>query len=89
MGTDSLEVYLLEAGIMRTGDLLVAMSVRFIDGVEFVTAHVRTAGTEHVQEIDLPMKLREFQHRFADSLVLLTWRGQGALERAMSTLKPV
>jgi hypothetical protein len=88
MGTDSLEVYFLETGIMKTGGLLVAMSVRFLDGVEFVTAHVRPAGTEQVQEIDLPMTVREFQHRFADSLVLLTWRGQGALERAMSTLKP-
>ena len=88
MGTDSLEVYFLETGIMKTGGLLVAMSVRFIDGVEFVTAHVRPAGTEQVQEIELPMTLREFQHRFADSQVLLTWRGQGTLERAMSTLKP-
>ncbi len=88
MGTDSLEVFFLETGIMKMGGLLVAMSVRFLDGVEFVTAHVRPAGTEQVQEIDLPMTVREFQHRFADSLVLHTWRGQGALERAMSTLKP-
>ena len=88
MGTDSLEVYFLETGIMKTGGLLVAMSVRFIDGVEFVTAHVRPAGTEQVQEIELPMTLRDFQHRFADSQVLLTRRVQGTLERAMSTLKP-
>ena len=88
MGTDSLAVYFLETGIMKTGGLLVAMSVRFIDGVEFVTAHVRPAGTEQVQEIELPMTLRKFRQRFADSQVLLTWRGRGTLERAMSTLKP-
>ena len=87
MGTDSLEVRVLEAGILKTGYLLVAMSVRFSNGVEFVTAHVRIAGTEEVQAVELPMTLREFKHRFADSQVLLTWRGQGALEQAMSTLK--
>lgn len=48
-----------------------------------------TAGTEQVQEINLPMTLRELQRRFVDSLMLLSWRGQGALERAMSALKPI
>ncbi len=72
---------------MRTGDLLVAMSVRFID-VEFVTANVRPTRTEQIQATGLLMTVREFQHRFADSLVLLTWQGQGALEFGMSALKP-
>ena len=89
MGMDSLEQYLSREEHMQLCDLLVGASVHFENGIEFVHAHLWHKGEtpKTIREVDLHMSLVDFERRFADSDVLLTWQGRGVLERAMSVIE--